>query len=159
MAEAVVRIATDADIPALGRLGATLVEHHTAFDRRRFIAIADAEAAYASFLRTQMRLHDAVVFVAEVNGAVVGYVFASIEPESMKELRATAGFIHDVLVDPSARQASAGTRLIDAAIAWLRERGVTRVMLWSAAQNLSAQRLFTRLGFRPTMVEMTRELD
>ena len=32
-------------------------------------------------------------------------------------------------------------------------------MLWSAAQNAGAQRLFERHGFKPTMVEMTRELE
>jgi ribosomal protein S18 acetylase RimI-like enzyme len=32
------------------------------------------------------------------------------------------------------------------------------VVLWTAEQNRDAQRLFERLGFRRTMVEMTREL-
>jgi len=30
--------------------------------------------------------------------------------------------------------------------------------LWTAEQNSAAQRLFSRLGFRRTMIEMTREL-
>lgn len=48
--------------------------------------------------------------------------------------------------------------LIDAAIEWLRSRGAPRVVLWSVERNEAAQRLFARLGFRRTMVEMTREL-
>jgi hypothetical protein len=31
-------------------------------------------------------------------------------------------------------------------------------MLWTAEQNADAQRLFVKLGFRRTMIEMTREL-
>jgi hypothetical protein len=31
-------------------------------------------------------------------------------------------------------------------------------MLWTAEQNTAASRLFLRLGFRRTMIEMTREL-
>jgi RimJ/RimL family protein N-acetyltransferase len=31
-------------------------------------------------------------------------------------------------------------------------------MLWTAEPNAGAQRLFERLGFRRTMVEMTKEL-
>jgi len=31
-------------------------------------------------------------------------------------------------------------------------------VLWTAHGNAPARRLFARLGFRPTMVEMTREL-
>ena len=45
-----------------------------------------------------------------------------------------------------------------AALDWLRAQGAPRVVLWSAEQNATAQRLFTRLGFRRTMVEMTKEL-
>ena len=44
------------------------------------------------------------------------------------------------------------------AIAWLRSRGMPRAMLWTAEKNPGAQQLFTRLGFRRTMVEMTMEL-
>jgi diamine N-acetyltransferase len=157
--DAVVRVATDADLPALGRLGALLVQQHTAFDRRRFISPANPERLYEDFLRREMGSDDdAVVLVAERGGRIVGYAFASIEPASMKELRATAGFIHDVLVEDAARGASIGTSLVNAAIAWLRDHGADRVMLWSAEQNVGAQQLFTRLGFRRTMVEMTREL-
>jgi RimJ/RimL family protein N-acetyltransferase len=47
---------------------------------------------------------------------------------------------------------------MEAAIAWLKEHGAPRVILGTAEQNVAAQRLFARLGFRRTMVEMTREL-
>jgi diamine N-acetyltransferase len=157
--DATIRTATDEDLPALGRLGALLVRQHTAFDRRRFIAPAHPERVYEDFLRREMRSDDGVVLVAERGGVIVGYAFASIEPASMKELRPTAGFIHDVLVEEQARGSSIGTSLINAAIAWLRDHGADRVMLWSAEQNAVAQQLFTRLGFRRTMVEMTRELS
>ena len=33
-----------------------------------------------------------------------------------------------------------------------------RAVLWTAAQNTGAQRLFDAAGFRTTMIEMTREL-
>jgi RimJ/RimL family protein N-acetyltransferase len=36
--------------------------------------------------------------------------------------------------------------------------GMNDVVLWTAEQNEAAQRLFTRLAFRRTMVEMTREM-
>ena len=91
-------------------------------------------------------------------GRIVGYVYAGLEPMSWKELRGPAGFIHDVMVEGGEQGAGVGSALIDAAIAWLRERGAPRVMLWTAERNDGAQRLFQRLGFRRTMIEMTREL-
>jgi len=155
----VVRRAERGDLPALGRLGAALVRVHHGFDAHRFLTPgARIEEGYAHFLGTQLAADDAAVFVAAHDGAVVGYVYAGIEPRSWKELRDTAGFIHDVIVEPSARGGGIGMRLIEAAAAWLAGRGVPRVMLWTAERNEGAQRLFTQLGFRRTMIEMTREI-
>jgi len=51
-----------------------------------------------------------------------------------------------------------GSRLVMGASDWLRAHGAPRVLLWTAERNAAARQLFTRLGFRTTMVEMTREL-
>lgn len=154
-----IRRATRADLPALGKLGGLLLRTHHAFDSRRFMAPGDdPEGGYAWFLGTQLRESGVIVLVAERDGAVVGYVYAGLEPQSWKELREAAGFIHDVVVGESGRRLGVASALVEAAVAWLREQGAPRVMLWTAEPNEAAQRLFARLGFRRTMVEMTREL-
>jgi len=159
MDEIVIRLANDADLPALGRLGALLMQTHYRFDQKRFMAPhPDSAEGYAWFLQSQLKEEDVVVFVAERSGAIVGYVYAGIEPTSWKELRDPAGFIHDVVVEDSSRRLGIASSLIEAAIEWLRTHGAPRVMLWTAEQNPAAQNLFTRLGFRRTMIEMTREL-
>jgi GNAT superfamily N-acetyltransferase len=154
----VIRPATEGDAAALGRLGAELVRIHHELDRDRFLAPGKRTAdGYGRFLVSQLTGDDTVVFVAERVGEVVGYVYAGIEPRSWKELRDVAGFVHDVLVDENARGTGTGERLIEAAAEWLLARGAPRVMLWTAEKNAPAQRLFERLGFRRTMIEMTRE--
>ena len=159
MGEIIIRVATESDIPALGRLGALLLETHYRFDEKRFMAPrADSAEGYAWFLRTQLKEKTVVVFVAERAGTVVGYVYAGLEPASWKELREPAGFIHDVVVEDSSRRTGIASSLVEAAIEWLRNQGAPRVVLWTAENNPAAQRLFNRLGFRRTMIEMTREL-
>ena len=154
-----IRRATKTDLPALGKLGALLLRAHYRFDPQRFMApVGDVEEGYAWFLGTQLGEDDVVVFVAEREASIVGYVYARLEPQSWKELRDACGFIHDVVVDESGRRLGVATALMEAAIDWLRSRGAPRVVLWTAQQNDSAHRLFDRLGFRRTMVEMTREL-
>lgn len=144
----------------LGRLGAMMVRQHHAFDPDRFMApTADVESGYAWFLGTQLNQADAAVFVAESAGAVAGYSYVAIEPRSWKELRDEAAFIHDVLVDDGFRGQGIATALTAAAIEWSRERGVPRVLLWTAAPNEAARRIFARLGFRETMIEMTRDVQ
>jgi ribosomal protein S18 acetylase RimI-like enzyme len=155
----VVRRATDADAPALGRLGAMLLRAHYAFDPQRFIAPgSNPENGYEWFLRGQLEEDDAAVFVAEQDRQVIGYVFAALEPISWKELREACGFIHDIVVDDPQRRGGVATALMEAAIEWLRSRGAPRVILGTAERNAAAQRLFEKLGFRRTMIEMTREL-
>jgi len=147
------------DLPALGRLGALLMHAHYQFDPQRFLAPGnDAEEGYAWFLGTQLRKKDVAIFVAERDGEVLGYVYAGIEPLSWKELRDEAGFIHDIVVDERGRRSGVASALMARAFEWLHERGMPRVILWTADPNEAAQRLFTAVGFRRTMIEMTREL-
>lgn len=156
--EILIRPASAADKAALGKLGAELLRIHHAFDADRFLAPGpQTEEGYGRFLAAEHASDDVVVLVAERAGEIVGYVFAGVEPRSWKELRDRAGFIHDVLVVESARGTGTGERLVEAGAAWLLARGVPRVMLWTAEKNGPAQRLFERLGFRRTMIEMTRE--
>lgn len=158
-----IRRADTRDLDALGRLGASLMRVHHAFDERRYMSPGEhPEEGYARFLSAQMSNPSMIVLVAERTSAqpgdIVGYVYAGVEPASFKELRERAGFVHDLLVADGARGQGVGPRLLEAAVAWLLEQGVPRVMLWTAAQNIRARRLFEAHGFNATMVEMTREL-
>src|SRR5512140_1518885 len=153
-----IRPAEPRDLGALGRLGAELVRLHHALDPARFIAPRDgAERGYAGFLGGELEDPEAVVLVAEWDGEVLGYAYARLEPMSWMELRGPAGFLHDVVVAEHARGQGLAGRLIEAAATRLEDLGAPRSMLWTAEKNAVARRLFERLGFRPTMVEMTRE--
>lgn len=159
MTDVVIRRATRADLAALGRLGAELMRVHHALDADRFMDPgADPETGYARFLGGEIDDPASVIFVADHGGAVVGYVYAGLEPQSWKELREAAGFVHDLVVFDHERRTGVATRLVEAACDWLRARGAPRVLLWAADGNRGAQALFKRLGFRKTMVEMTLEL-
>ena len=155
----VIRRATEADAAALGRLGGMLMRSHHTFDPDRFMAPGNnPEKGYERFLRTQLHEDEAAVFVADKGGAVIGYVFAALEPLSWKELRDACGFIHDIVVDGAGRRGGVATALMEAAMGWMRSRGAPRVVLGTAERNPAAHRLFEKLGFRRTMIEMTREL-
>jgi ribosomal protein S18 acetylase RimI-like enzyme len=153
------RPATKADEPTLGRLGAALMRQHHAADARRFLIVEHPEAGYGRFLVSLVDNPQYLVRVAERAGEVVGYVLASLEPTSWRDLRGPCGFIHDVYLDEPARRQGTGEALLRAAIAWIHEGGQTQVVLFTKTKNESAQRLFARLGFRGTMVEMTLDGD
>lgn len=153
-----IRPATQADVAVLGRLGTLLVETHHAFDAKRFIApTPQTPQGYGSFLGRQLSEPEVVVLVADLDGVVVGYTYAGMEGFDYMALRGPAGALYDIVVDPAYRGRGIGRHLLDATLAALTEKGAPRVVLSTAANNLEAQRLFARTGFRQTMIEMTRE--
>jgi ribosomal protein S18 acetylase RimI-like enzyme len=155
-----IRRATKNDTIPLGRLGALLVRTHHDFDSKRFIpATPQTERGYGGYLASQVDNENAVVLVAEESGDVIGYTYAGIEGIDYMSLRGPAGVLYDIVVDPSRRGRGVGRQLLDATLAELGARGAPRVVLSTAEQNATAQRLFAHAGFRRTMIEMTRELD
>ena len=156
----VIRRAMTSDLPRLGRLGALLVEAHHDLDPRRFLAANHRTPAnYASFLSTKLEDPDAAVLVAEAHAEVIGYAYAEVQGYDYLALRGPAGVLHDLIVDPAHRGRGVGRLLLNAALAYLQARGAPRVVLLTAERNQAAQRLFASMGFRRTMVEMTRELE
>jgi ribosomal protein S18 acetylase RimI-like enzyme len=154
-----IRVARTSDQEALGRYGGALMRQHHAEDPQRFIQVEHPEAGYGRYLVSQLSNPNSLVLVAEDTSQVVGYVYADIEGTSWKDLRGPCGFVHDVYVDPSARGRGAGRELMRGAIAWILSKGRTQVVLLTKTKNEQAQRLFTALGFRRTMVEMTLDQD
>jgi ribosomal protein S18 acetylase RimI-like enzyme len=155
-----VRPATNADVVALGRLGRLLVQAHHDFDATRFLPPSPrTEEGYGSWLASQIREKDVIVLVAELDGEVVGYSYAGIEGHDWMSLRGPAGVLHDILVDPAHRARGIGAELLAEVVKVLEARGVPRIVLSTAFLNERAQRLFQRAGFRPTMIEMTRDVD
>jgi len=156
--EPTIRRATAADAPAIGKLGALLMEMHHAMDPARFIAATRQTAdRYGEWIESQLGKQDIVVLVAERADLIIGYAYAGMEGIDYMALRGPAGALYDIVVDPAARGTGTGSMLLQAILVELKSLGATQTVLSTAWQNESAQRLFARAGFRRTMIEMTRE--
>src|SRR5690349_3308258 len=154
-----VRPAGPADEQAMGRLGSMLVEEHHDFDPLRFIAPApELPQRYGQFLVSQAARAEMIVLVAEREGELVGYAFGGMEGNDYMALRGPAGVLYDLVVDPVHRRQGIGTALMHQALAALKQLGAPRVLLFTAEKNHGAQAMFAGVGFRRTMIEMTREL-
>jgi ribosomal protein S18 acetylase RimI-like enzyme len=156
-----VRAAREEDLEAAARLAAALVRQHHAYDPLRFMSIEPLEQGYERFLRSQLDRDGVVLLVAvAIRGGVetvAGYLLGSLEERDWSDLRDACGKIHDIYVDASTRKRGVATQLIEHAVARLEALGAPRVVLMAAWRNEPARRLFERLGFRSTMLEMTRE--
>ena len=154
-----VRAARAEDLVFVARLAAKLLHLHHAFDPARFLTVEHPEEGYRRFLGGELADPRAVVVVAEESGTVTGYAYGRMEPRNWNDLLDACGKVHDVYVDESARGQGTATRLMRELILRLEAMGAPRVVLLTATQNEAAQRVFARLGFRVTMLEMTRERD
>jgi ribosomal protein S18 acetylase RimI-like enzyme len=153
----VIRPARLDDLDRVARLAGKLVRMHHDKDRLRFFLPDRVEEGYRWWFEQEIDRDEVVLLVAERAGAIVGYAYGRMEERDWNQLLDACGALHDLWVEEGDRRSGVASRLVDATVAALREKGAPRVVLHTAARNTAAQALFARLGFRATMVEMTRE--
>jgi RimJ/RimL family protein N-acetyltransferase len=95
-------------------------------------------------------------FVAVTEGGTwIGSATVIIEHAGDKDflgavIQRSAGGIVGVYLDPAFRGHGTIQRLFDAAIHWVRERGLDSARLYVHVENLRAQKAYEKLGFRAT---------
>ena len=153
-----IRKATFRDLPKIAQLAGVLVRQHYAFDAKRFLITENPEQGYEWWFNKELSNDKALILCAKLDRRVVGYAYARLEPRDWNALLDEHGALHDILVADEAHRQGIGKKLLERTLAELRARGAARVVLHTAIKNLAAHKLFSGLGFRKTMLEMTCEL-
>jgi len=152
-----IRPAETRDLPRLGQLAGQLVRMHQEADPGRFLLVERVEEGYARWFSRELGRPQAAVLVAARDGEVVGYAYGTVEGRDWNQLLDTHGALHDVFVASEARRGGVGRALVIAIVSALERAGAPRVVLSTMVANEAAQRMFRACGFRPTMLEMTRD--
>jgi [ribosomal protein S18]-alanine N-acetyltransferase len=92
-------------------------------------------------LENLIRRPDASTWVAEAGENIVGFVVADCE-------RRDAGHIITLDVKEGWRHGGVGTALMNAAEAWVRQRGAPFMYLETAEDNTTAQNFYRRRGYQ-----------
>jgi GNAT superfamily N-acetyltransferase len=126
------------DIGAVTRMHGVLYQREHGLDHRIEASVAEGMVRYADAMHAGS---GAALWVAECEGEVVGAIGMTEEGDGVARLR---WFI----VAPNARGTGIGTRLLDGAVGWARERNLRRVVLFTISVLVDAARLYRRAGFR-----------
>ena len=99
------------------------------------------------FLHDRLAHNGSIVLIAE-DHARTAIGFVQLYPTFSSILAAPIYVLSDLYVMPEARRRGVGTALLQSAIETARAAGVARVELATAMSNVSAQRLYEKLGWQ-----------
>lgn len=98
------------------------------------------------WLMKNILAENSIVFVAEREGALVGYVLGWIDRPC--DYRGQRGYICDCFVSEGYRHKGIGTGLCNAILEWFREKGVWCVESDVHPENHESIKMFEGLGFK-----------
>jgi ribosomal protein S18 acetylase RimI-like enzyme len=112
------------------------------------------------FLLERIAGPGSTILVAREGARIVGVVEVVMKPPVLRDgmVPRHVALIDNVVVRATHRGRGIGTRLVDAAETWAREKGaaVTELNVW--AFNASAKKLYERLGYVTRTIRMERAL-
>lgn len=113
---------------------------------RQFYGRASDVAAAESFLRERFNHGESVVFLAQAEGAPVG--FTQLYPSFSSVSMARTFVLNDLFVAPSHRRTGVGSALLRAAVEYARSLEAIRVTLNTDKGNASAQAVYESQGWK-----------
>ena len=152
-----VRTASLRDLDVLVHLWIAITEHHAGFDPAFRLRIAP-EDEIRQLLRGILREPDAAILAFDDGGDVPGMCIVRIDhsPPIMEETARAE--ITDLGVRPAARRRGIASALLDAALAFVREQGVSRVEVHVSVDNAEGQAFWRARGFADLMDVLHKRL-
>ena len=111
---------------------------------------------YEESLREGHRSRRERMFVAELEGRIVGFLWLAITP-TMTDPR--GGHIKNIHVVPELRRQGLATRLMEKADQWFERMGAKTAQLSASVCNEAATALYEKMGYRPVRVRMEKKLS
>lgn len=141
------RRALRSDLDALVELWLALCEHHAELSRQ-FRLGPEARGELRLMLGEQLHDRDQACFVAGArDGALAAFCTVRVDraPPILEEVERAE--ILDLYVRPAQRSEGLGGALVEAALAWVRARGISRVEVRVLTRNAIGQRFWRAHGF------------
>ncbi len=120
-----------------------VVQQHGEIYAREYGWNSEFEALVADIAARLLRRFDAAwdkAWIAELNGERVGAVFVVRKSKTVAQLRL-------LILAPGARGLGLGARLTDECLAFARDKGYRKMVLWTNNKLTAARRIYANRGF------------
>jgi len=154
-----IRPATAKDVPQVIPMVRKIAGMHEKLDPAKYTFRSDPGEMYRDWLVGQSKNTRSVFLVADAGESLAGFLIATVVDEIPIFKVDKVGFIHDVWVEEDYRHEGLARQMVTLCIERFRQIGVPQIRCDTAWANPAARELFTRCGFRPSVVEMLIELS
>ena len=152
----IIRRARIEDVESLVRLWRLMWEYHIPFDPR-FEVTAAADLVMSRWFEETLQSERAVLLAAEEEpGKLLGYCHAMILENPPVVPWQFYGYVSEIAVRDKRR--GTGTKLLEAAHAWFREKGLPYAEVNVSVRNSVAGRFWRKQGYSEFLERLRREL-
>lgn len=150
------RLATAADVDRLAELTAEAVAEQLDGRGGSIWARREARARPANeSLAAAVADPDRLVLAGTIDGTVIGYAAAHVEPLVDGS---PLGVVSDIYVEPEARAVGVGEAMVEHVLAWCGERGCVGVDALALPGNRHTKNFFETFGFKARALVVHRSL-
>lgn len=142
------REASTQDVPKMIELWKEFIDFHKARDPF-FSRAKEGPENFGKFILENINKDDAIVYVAEANGEVVGHILATIQsyPPAFEIKR--YGLVNDLAISSGYRRNGIGTHLFSIVREWFIEKGMKRLEIEVAISNEVSTSFWNKMSLKP----------
>jgi GNAT superfamily N-acetyltransferase len=142
----VIRIAQPRELPVIQELNGGSFENDLARDPYLVTTWPTDPETGERYFRDRLSGDDGIVFAAEADGCVVGYLAGAMRPiESYR--RGVRSELENMFVRPEARRTGVGSALVDAFVDWSKKQGADEVYVSAYFDNRTAVSFYQSKAF------------
>jgi ribosomal protein S18 acetylase RimI-like enzyme len=156
MKQVVIRKATLQDIPVIVGLWKEMMDFHKKIDPF-FRRAVNGEDVFSQFLERNINSETACVYVAIIDGKIVGYCQGMLEKHPPVLAETDYGHFMDFAVTAGYRRTGVGEKMCRALQDWFVLKGVHRIEVRHSEFNEISSRFWPKMGFKPYLKTLFME--
>lgn len=145
------------EIPRVTELWREMMDYHLSLDPH-FELTVDSDKTYQEYLRSTMENYDSAIFVADLDGRIVGYTIGMILSNPAVFALDRYGFISEMGVDDACQRSGVGQRMWEHACRWFKRRGISVLQLNVSPRNEKGYSFWKKMGCKEFLTIMWHDI-